>query len=69
MIKNLKKLALVAGLAGLTGCYTYGPEHAVVAPAPVMVAPTPVVVPAPVMVPTYRPLWHGPHFHHRHRCR
>ena len=72
---NIKKLALIGSLAGLTGCYTVPVrtvvvEPAVVTPAPVVVTPAPVVAPvvAPaVVVPAYRPLWIGPHFHHRHR--
>ena len=71
----IKKLALVAGLAGtMTGCYTYVPARTVVAPAPVVATPvvaTPVVAPAvvapaPVIVPAYRPFWWGPRFHHHH---
>jgi len=64
----IKKLALFAGLAGtMTGCYTYVPTRAVVAPAPVVA--TPIVAPAvvaPVIVPTCRPVWWGPRFHHPH---
>ena len=74
---NIKRLALISSLAGLSGCYTVpartvvveptvvGPAPVVVTPAPVVVAPAPVVAPA-VVVPVYRPLWR-PHFYHR--CR
>ena len=75
---NIKKLALIGSLAGLTGCYTVPvrrvvvapavvtPAPVVVTPAPVVVTPAPVVAPA-VVVPAHYPLWVGPHFHHRHR--
>ena len=68
---NIKKLALISSLAGLTGCYTVPVRGVVVAPAvvtpaPVVVTPAPVVAPA-VVVPAYRPLWVGPHCHPRYR--
>ena len=72
---NIKTLGLIGGLAGtMTGCYTYYPDQAVVAPAPI-VAPAPVVAPtivapAPaVVVPAYRPMWHGPRYHHHYHYR
>ena len=66
---NLKKLALIGSLAGLSGCYTVPVRSVVVAPAvvtpaPVVVTPSPFVVPA---YPVYCPLWFRPRFHHR--CR
>ena len=59
---NIKKLALISGLAGLSGCYT--PRAVVVSPAvvkpvPLVVAPAPVVV-RPVMVPVVAPVYHRP---------
>ena len=74
--KNIKVLTAVAGVAGLSGCYTVPVETQVVAtpvatPAPVVVAP--VVAPAPVVVrpawgwgPYWRPYFHGPRFHGPH---
>lgn len=79
----IKKLCLIAGLAGMTGCYTAVPVRsaAVVAPAPVVATPVstvvyPTMTVAPVLVAP-RPYWgprhwewgFGPHhhFHGRHR--
>ena len=74
---NIKKLALIGGLAStMSGCVVYDDGYGVgIAPAipapvvaPAVVAPTPVVAPA-VVVPAYRPLGWGPHYHHHYHGR
>ena len=74
--KNIRLMCAMAGIAGVSGCYTVPVEtHAVVAPvaAPAPVVVTPVVAPAPVVVAPawgwgyWRPHFHGPRFHGRWR--
>ena len=75
----VKKLCLIAGLAGLTGCYTATPVRTmpVVTPTAPVIYATPTVAPvlvAPRPAWGYGPYWghgwggfHRPHFHGR--CR